>query len=120
MTLEAKTRPGLVALVHDLKKRSWEHEAPIWRDIASRLEKPTRRHVAVNVSRIDRYAEAGETALVPGKVLAAGDLTKNVNVAALSFSEEARKKITAAGGKCWTVAELAQANPKGKNVRIIG
>lgn len=120
MTLENKTRPALVQLVQDLKKSSWEHEAPIWRDIASRLEKPTRRHLAVNVSRIDRYAEAGETALVPGKVLASGELTKNVNVAAISFSEGAREKITKAGGKCWTVAELARTNPKGKNVRIIG
>lgn len=120
MTLENKTRPALVQLVQDLKKSSWEHEAPIWRDIASRLEKPTRRHLAVNVSRIDRYAEAGETALVPGKVLASGELTKNVNVAALAFSEGARAKIEKAGGKCWTVAELARTNPKGKNVRIIG
>ncbi|HLE97299.1 MAG TPA: 50S ribosomal protein L18e [Candidatus Thermoplasmatota archaeon] len=115
-----KTRPALVALVQDLRKRSWEHEAPIWRDIATRLEKPTRRHAAINVSRIDRYVNVGETALVPGKVLAAGDLTKKVDVAALAFSEGARTKIEKAGGKCWTVAELAQANPKGKNVRILG
>ncbi|HVL49469.1 MAG TPA: 50S ribosomal protein L18e [Candidatus Thermoplasmatota archaeon] len=120
MPLQYKTNPVLVDLIHRLKKAGWDHEAPIWRDIALRLEKPTKRRVEVNLSRIDRSLREGETALVPGKLLAAGELTKRVDVAAYAFSEAARAKITAAGGKCLTYDELMKANPSGTKVRIVG
>ena len=120
MPLMAKTNPGLRILVQDLKKKSWENEAPIWRDIAKRLEKPTKARVTVNLSRIDRYANDGETVLVPGKLLAAGTITKRVTVAAYGFSAAAVEKITAAGGTCVSIESLVQSNPTGKNVRIMG
>ena len=56
------------------------------------LQKPTRRRI-VNVYKIEKYARDGETIVVPGKVLSLGDLTKKVEVVALDFSDEARKKI---------------------------
>jgi large subunit ribosomal protein L18e len=120
MPLMAKTNPGLRILIQDLKKKSWENEAPIWRDIAKRLEKPTKQRIVVNLSRIDRYANEGDTVLVPGKLLAAGALTKRVKVAAYGFSQGAIEKVTAAGGECMTIETLAAANPTGKNVKILG
>ncbi len=120
MPLHKKTNPGLVMLVQDLRKASWEHEAPIWRDIAERLSKSTKARIEVNVSRVGRTVRDGEIALVPGKLLAAGSLSKKVDVAALSFSEAARAKISASGGKCWTLRELLNDNPKGAKVRIVG
>ena len=119
-TIDKKTNPVLVDLVHDLKKLSWDNEAPIWRDIAKRLEKPTKRRVEVNLSRVERYLGDGEIALVPGKLLAAGNLGKKVTVAAYAFSEGARQKVTAAGGECLTIRELVERNPKGQKVRILG
>lgn len=116
----SKTNPGLRILVQDLKKMSWQNEAPIWRDIAKRLEKPTKARVTVNLSRIDRYANANDTVLVPGKLLAAGAITKPVKVAAYGFSAAAVEKITAAGGQCLTIESLAESNPSGTNVKIIG
>src|SRR3989338_2987993 len=115
-----KTNPALVALIQDLKKRSWSVDAPIWRDIALRLEGPNRNWAQVNVSKLDRILNEGETAIVPGKLLATGTLTKKINVAAFGFSEEARAKVTKAGGKCFSIVELAQANPKGTGVKILG
>lgn len=120
MPLMAKTNPGLRILIQDLKKKSWENEAPIWRDIAKRLEKPTKARVTVNLSRIDRYANEGDTVLVPGKLLAAGAITKKVKVAAYNFSHAAVEKITEAGGECLSIEALADENPTGNNVRIIG
>lgn len=120
MPLMAKTNPGLRILVQDLKKRSWDNEAPIWRDIAKRLEKPTKRRPVVNLSRIDRYANEGDTVLVPGKLLAAGDITKKVKVAAYGFSETAVEKIQAAGGECVSIQSLADANPSGTGIKILG
>ena len=119
-SVHSKTNPGLRILIQDLKKKSWENEAPIWRDIAKRLEKPTKARIAVNLSRIDRYAKANETVLIPGKLLAAGAITKPVKVAAYAFSASAIKKITAAGGECVTIESLVESNPKGTKVRILG
>ena len=65
-----KTNPVLVALISDLKKAERETGSAIWRDIAVRLEKPSRNWAETNLSRLERYANEGETILVPGKVLA--------------------------------------------------
>lgn len=116
-----KTNPQLIALIADLKaKTRVDPKAAIWRDIALRLEAPTRVRAEANLSKIEKYAKDGETIIVPGKVLAAGDITKKVNVAAYSFSAKAAGAITAAGGKVMTIRELMDVCPTGKNVRIMG
>ncbi|MHB8586583.1 MAG: 50S ribosomal protein L18e [Thermoplasmatota archaeon] len=115
-----KTNPALSDLATDLRKRSWKNEAPIWRDVARRLEGPTKRQAEVNLSRVARVLGEGEVALVPGKLLAAGSVTRPVRVAAFSFSQSARTKVEAAGGRCLSIAELAAENPKGEKVRIVG
>ena len=115
-----KTNPLTVELIKKLKKKYYENNAPIWRDVAKRLEKPSRRWAEVNLYKIDRYVKGTETALVPGKVLSTGQLTKKISIAAYAFSERAREKIKKAGGKCLTIEELMEINPTGKNVRIMG
>lgn len=119
-SLATKSNPLLVELIHTLKRTAREQEAPLWRAVAERLEKPTRRHPAVNLSRLERALREGETAVVPGKLLAAGQLTKPVTVAAWAWSEAARAKVARAGGRCVGIAELARTNPKGSGVRVVG
>jgi len=114
-----KTDPNLLALIDDLKAKERETGAAIWRDIAKRLEKPKRNWAELNLSRLDRNAEAGDIILVPGKVLAAGSISKNVTVAAYSFSEKAEAAIAAAGGKTMSISDLMSENPKGSGVRIM-
>ncbi len=103
-----------------LKKTSRENKAKIWKDIAERLEKPTRQRIVVNVSRINRYTKDGDVVVVPGKVLGAGNINHKVTVAAIGFSKTAYEKIVSAGGKCLHILELAYQNPKGSNIKIIG
>jgi len=43
-----KTNPRTTALVSDLKAKSRENEAPIWRAIAEYMEHPNRSHATVN------------------------------------------------------------------------
>ncbi len=117
--LKRKSNPNLVRLIEDLLKASAMNEAPIWKDIAERLAGPKRLYAEVNVSKIQRYAGDGETIVVPGKVLGGGRITKAVTVAALSFSETAKKKILEAGGRCLTIRELVEQNPSGSGVRIM-
>ena len=115
-----KTNPVLINLIKELKKKSFENDAPIWKDIAERLEKPLRNWAEVNLGKIEKYVNENEIALVPGKVLSSGELTKKITIAAWSFSQKAREKIERAGGRCISISELVEENPKGKNVRIIG
>jgi len=58
--------------------------------------------------------------VVPGKVLGAGKIDHPLHVAAFAFSEQARLKILKAKGKCLSILELVERNPKGTNVKIIG
>lgn len=115
-----KTNPNLVKLIELLFKASAENGVKIWKDIAERLARPRRLYSEVNVSKIERYAREGETIVVPGKVLGGGKITKAVTVAALSFSESARRKIESVGGRCLTIPQLIESNPKGSGVRIMG
>jgi large subunit ribosomal protein L18e len=120
MASPKKTDPGLVSLIFDLKKASRENNAPIWRDIAKRLEKPSRVWAEVNISRLSLYTKKGETLIIPGKLLGAGDIDYPVTVAAFKATKGAAEKITAAGGSVLTIPQLITDNPKGKGVRIMG
>ena len=115
-----KTNPMLTTLIHDLKKYSYENDVSIWKDIATRLEKSSKNWAEVNLNRINKHINDKETALVPGKVLSSGDLTKKVSIAAWSFSEKSEEKIKKAGGKTLSIEELMKSNPKGKDIRILG
>jgi large subunit ribosomal protein L18e len=115
-----KTNPMLRTLIQDLKKKSYEHEAPIWKDIAIRLEKPKKNWPEVNLDRINKYVKENETALVPGKVLSSGKLTKKLTIAAWAFSETSLEKIKKAGGKSMSIEDLVETNPTGKDIRILG
>ena len=115
-----KTNPILISLIQDLKKKSFENDAPIWKDVALRLEKPSRNWSEVNLDKIDKYINDKETALIPGKVLSSGNLTKKVSIAAWDFSDKSLEKIKKAGGKALTIQDLIKNNPKGKDIRILG
>lgn len=115
-----KTNPALINLIHELKKQSQEKEIALWKDIALRLEKPLQNWSEVTLDRLDQTLQDKETALVPGKVLSTGRLTKKIDVAAWAFSEKSKEKIKKAGGKPLTIAELLKKNPEGKNIRIVG
>ncbi len=114
-----KTNPRLASLISLLKHTSRENEVNLWRDIADRLEAPSRNYAEVNLSKINRYATNGETILVPGKVLGSGILDLSVKVAALNFSQSASEKIRQADGECMSIEELISVNPAGSRVRIL-
>lgn len=95
-------------------------QSRFWRRIAEDLRKPTRQRRIVNLYKIDLFARDGETIVVPGKVLSLGELHKKVNVAAMTFSLEAKRKILEAKGKTFSIKELLVHNPDGKKVRILG
>ncbi len=114
-----KSNPNLVALIDTLLSEAAKNNAAVWKDVAERLAKPRQLYAEVNVSKLERYAKPNEYVVVPGKVLGGGRITKPVKVAALSFSESARRKIVEAGGECMKIEELLKINPSGSGVRIM-
>ena len=115
-----KSNPNLVVLIDKLKEVSRNNKAPVWRDIALRLEGPKRNWAEVNISKLDRYAGDGEVVVIPGKLLGSGEIAKKVKVAAYRFSGQARDKITKAGGQDMSIEELMAENPTGSKIRIMG
>ena len=112
--------PELAETIRLLKSNAKEHKASIWEALAKKLERSRSMRCTVNLSKINRYTKEGEALTVPGKVLGAGELDHKISVAAFSFSEEAKKKIEAAGGECLTFAALIKKNPEGRDLKIVG
>ena len=102
-----------------LERAGKEQKAQIWRDASILLSNPSRNKVQVNVGRIARLVEDGETVFVPGKVLGTGVLGKKVTVGAFAFSEEAKSKIELSGGSALTVELFLKKYPKGSGVKLV-
>ena len=120
MKRTGSTNPVLLDLIAELKKRSNEQPANLWRRIALDLEKPTRQRRIVNLSKISRYTKENEVIVVPGKVLGSGALDHKLTISAFQFSDQAKEKIEKAGARIVPLLELSKENPDGKKLRIIG
>jgi len=118
--LTGKSSEQLIKTVDDLKKVSRENTAPLWRDIAERLERPARNWSEVNLDKASETLREGEVGVVAGKVLGTGRARRGLVLAAYSFSKGAKEKLQASGGKALSLRELADSNPKGTKVRILG
>ena len=115
-----KENPELVRTLIELRRAAQAHKAPIWGALAEKLARPRHQQYPVNVGHLDRLTEAQQTVVVPGKLLAAGSITKPLTVAAFTYSVEARAKIHSAGGTALSIDELLKARPDGAGVRLLG
>lgn len=109
------TNPNLAKLIVELKIASIKNESKIWKRVATELERPTRKRRHINLQDIDKNSNDGETVLIPGKVLATGELTKQVKVAAWQFSASATEKIKDA----ISISQLMKDNPKGSKIKLL-
>ncbi|MAG16046.1 50S ribosomal protein L18e [Candidatus Woesearchaeota archaeon] len=110
----------LKSLTEDLKNKGHKDSSKLLLRLANDLRKPTRQRRVVNLSKINRYTKDGETIVVPGKVLATGELDHVVTIAAWQFSEQAIDKIEKSKSKALQISELINDDIKGKRVRIFG
>jgi large subunit ribosomal protein L18e len=79
-----------------------------------------RRMATVNVGKIDRLAGERSVFVVPGKVLGTGEVRKKLSVGAISFSEEARRKIQKAGGEALDIASFLKKYSKKEGIVVVG
>ena len=110
----------LESLIKELKKTSINQKVNIWKRVAKDLEKPSRNRRIVNLYNINLNAKDNEIIIVPGKILATGDLNKKITLAAYEISKQAEEKIISSGSKLISINELITKNPKGNKVRILG
>lgn len=113
------TNQILKNLIVDLRKKSTEEGVGIWKRIAKDLERPTRQRRVVNLYKINKYTKDGDFVIVPGKILATGELDHNVIICGFNLSDSAKDKIKSKGS-FMTIPELMKKNPKGKDIKIIG
>jgi large subunit ribosomal protein L18e len=102
-----------------LKRQSRNPGGRIWRALYDYLQTARRNRVIVNIGDLQQKFATGRIMVVPGKVLSDGAIEDKLQVAAYTFSEKARIKIQAKGGKCLSLEELMEQNPTGKNVMLI-
>ncbi len=79
------------------------------------MSKPKRQRISVNIAKLEKLANSGESVIVPGKVLGRGSITKKISVAAVVYSGDAEKKLKEAGCTVVGVKEMLKKD----NVRII-
>lgn len=115
--MDKKANPTNQVLLETIENLE-EQEAPIWGKIAETLGKVNRRRAEVNLSDIERNAEDGDTVVVPGKVLGAGRLSKEVDVAAFKASKGAKAQIKE-NGEFMFIEDLVEDNPEGSDVKVI-
>ncbi|MHA1304536.1 MAG: 50S ribosomal protein L18e [Candidatus Heimdallarchaeaceae archaeon] len=113
------TDPNLIEVINILKKLSTEQKVSLWKTVAERLEKPRRQRAAVNLSKINRYANNNDIVIVPGSVLSSGMLDHPVTIAALKFSKNAIEKIKSSDSKMMTIKELIENPPEPRKIKLI-
>jgi large subunit ribosomal protein L18e len=111
--------PNVIKTIRELRKKSNEQKVEIWRRVSEIIDKPRRSRVEVNISRINRHTKPRDVVVVPGKVLASGELDHEVSIGALSFSRAAKEKIEKAKGKVLTIGDIVAKNPKGTKVMLM-
>ena len=74
----------------------------------------------INLDKLNTLAKKfkGKTLIVPGKILAKGELTEKVTIVAISASESAKEKI-AKSGKYIPLIELANNATKAKTNELV-
>merc|ERR1711881_518763 len=93
--------------------------------VYKRLNQSGTTRYPMSVSRLVKVANSEEkrakTLVVVGNVLNNERLmtVPKMNVCALRFTQAARSRITAAGGRCLTFDQLAKEAPKGQNTWLL-
>ncbi|MHA1224433.1 MAG: 50S ribosomal protein L18e [Candidatus Heimdallarchaeaceae archaeon] len=113
------TDPNLIKLINNLKKKSSETKVALWKAVAKELEKPRRKKVATNLSKINRYTKENDVVVVPGSVLGSGNLSHKLTIAALRFSSGAKEKLDAANCHSLLIDELLEGDYPANKIKII-
>ena len=84
---QRKTNPVLKKIIYLATKN------PSWNPLAKKLSGPTQAHTSINLDELDQQLKDGDKAVIAGKILSKGELTKKVTLSALACSQAAKEKL---------------------------
>lgn len=90
-----------------------------WLKVAGILSYPRSKKININLDRINKESEQGDSIVVPGKVLSQGEIDKKIKIAAFNFSEKAKEKLKKANCEVFSIAEEIKKNPDAKGIKIL-
>ena len=111
--MKRKTNIELVGTIISGKKQ--KH----WLKVADKISMPKRSQKSINLDQINKKAENGDVIVIPGKVLGIGNIDKKIKIAALSFSDQAKKNLEKSKIEFLTINEEIKKNPEGKKIKLI-
>ncbi|MGC8676400.1 MAG: 50S ribosomal protein L18e [Candidatus Micrarchaeia archaeon] len=80
------------------------------KSLAKLLDLPRRKMREINLDALDAMAKDNDNIVVPGKILANGNVTKKYSVAALKISKQAEAKLKQAGCSVVDIEEMLKKN----------
>ncbi len=113
LRIRKKTNPELAETIILASK------AQKWLPIARILSSSTRKQTTLNLSEIDKHSKAGDTIIIPGKVLSKGELTKKLKICGLSISEEAKEKLKETKSEFVALIHEIKTNPKAEGIKLM-
>lgn len=90
-----------------------------WNKIAQLISGSKKKYSSVNLKEIDKKSKEGDTIVVPGKVLASGNLSKKIRICAMNFSESAKEKLKDSKTEGVMIIEEIKKNPNAEEVKIL-
>ena len=113
----SNTRQMLVH-VHKHAKASKQN---VYNTLFEIMSMSSRGRAEVNLHHLNEMGEKHKDKIlvVPGIVLAKGDITMPLEIAAFRFSGSAKQKITQAKGKAWTLGQLVENKVPGSKIILV-
>lgn len=113
------TNKILFDIINDLRKLSNKTGESFGKAIAAKLAVSASQRAEVNLFKIEKLTKNQDTIIIPGKVLASGNLTKKITVIAYKFSKSAKQKIENVGGKTLNIEEFLISKSEIKPIIIV-
>jgi large subunit ribosomal protein L18e len=90
-----------------------------WLGVAGVLSGSRRNRTCINLEEINKDSKAGETIVIPGKVLSQGEIDKKIKVVAFSFSDKAKEKLLSAKCDISYILDEIKSNPSAKGIKVM-
>jgi len=75
-----------------------------------------RKHIKVNLWKLNKYSKQDDNLIVPGKVLSVGTIDHKITICAIDFSELALQRLKESDSN---IIKIDQAINKTENIKII-
>ncbi len=92
---------------------------PAWNKYAKLLSQSTRKQSSLNLGEIDAKTTMGDTVLVPGRVLAVGEVTKKLRICSFGISKGAMENLKKTRSEWIHISDEIKKNPKAEGLKVL-